>query len=843
MKIQNIQAGITLRSLCATIMVLIFAGIYTQLAEVTLSLGDAPAEQVLPVVAFAPFFLILLAGALLYSLFKVRILTRAEMLCVVFSTLMAVPLMTQGMWHRLIGLVADAPRTGSFYYMDAVNDSIWPHGKNILRGKLTRDAVQTSGNVVWEDIEYEEGKSALLPVLENKKAGEVSYLEWKMSLKEGIQPTEAHLASVLLRGTDMGAGAVLRCQAFEDGSDQPVDMFSASTPDDFYKKTVLHKMGFVRLGIYAAKFSNSTKQSLTLRFVLDGAGKVALADPKFFSVDALESVYTGRQLITKSEWDSLPESQRSGSLVVRPESLLSLEGVKFFFSGYIPFRAWLKPILFFGSFIFLLVGGFLAINIVMRKQWIENERYLLPNTHIPAALFGFNNEDENKSFLTDIWSNKIMWAGVVFALISGGLYGWSFYNPSIPNWHVNIALSPFFIDPSWGQTWNTTFAVSLLLVSVAIFFDLNILLSLVVGYWIYRSEFFIGKWFDIGSDPNYPWRQSQQLGGYVGYFLVVLFFARKYLTQILCSLFRRGNKDELDIMSTRSAVLLFLAMFGGSLLWAHVAEVSMLPIVVYFATLLMIGFVAAKLRSECGLFSGYFTPENAMLLLALCGGMASFGISGLMVALLFSGFLCVSVFLFIPGAQMELIQLARNARVNPRHVIYSCLLGLFGGLIVGGWVFLSNAYSLGGDNIPYGWAFKQTFYFSSFKIQLAAATNAMNSGAVSGGIGYDGIVAGIAALATIAVAALRQIFSGFWFHPIGLMTGSCYALHLYWGSVLVALVIRFVVLRIGGAMAVRNWLKPFFIGCFTGSVLVALFFHALALYLKSTGATAYGVFP
>ena len=52
-----------------------------------------------------------------------------------------------------------------------------------------------------------------------------------------------------------------------------------------------------------------------------------------------------------------------------------------------------------------------------------------------------------------------------------------------------------------------------------------------------------------------------------------------------------------------------------------------------------------------------------------------------------------------------------------------------------------------------------------------------------------------------------------------------------WGSILVAWFIRFTVLKIGGAEAVREKLFPFFIGVFLGSLGAQLIFFLVNLWL------------
>ena len=208
----------------------------------------------------------------------------------------------------------------------------------------------------------------------------------------------------------------------------------------------------------------------------------------------------------------------------------------------------------------------------------------------------------------------------------------------------------------------------------------------------------------------------------------------------------------------------------------------------------------------------------------------------------------VSVFFFIPGTQLELLEYGRRYGVRRRHLGYAIALGVLGGLFIGGWVFLSNSYALGGANIRYQWSYNQGWFFGSYKTELAQTTSAFLR-AQSGEAAASGFQpstwayiygAGI----TLVLALLRQLFAGFWFHPVGFILGSAHMLEWAWGSVLIAWVIRAVVLKFGGAATVKTKLFPFFVGVFLGSVLFLVINVTYAGILQGQGVERiYNVLP
>jgi hypothetical protein len=841
---QQFVPGLTFRSVFASLFCLLLAGMYTQYSEVILAEGNAIAETALPVPALSILLLIILLVAVLYSFARIRLLTRAELVCVFFTMLFALPLMTQGMWHRLFGLISVPPRTASFQYIDAYDDNLWPHGPNLLDGMFTSETTSSDeSGVVWESTEYEEGVRAVLPTLTNSDATSEKVIVCEVPLnmddRATLVPTSPHLISVLARTQDVKPKTEVFCRAYEDSSEASIELFSVGKAE---RKTYLHKLGYERIGIYGATFSSDCKKNIRLEFGIKGIGSVTFADPKFMSVSALEGAFRGRQIISESDYASLDPETRRSDLIVKPDNMWSLAGLKFLIAGYIPLREWVRPAIVWSSFVILVTASFFAMNIMMRKKWAESERYPFPMTRIPVALIGSEETDDEKA-LPPVWRNRFAWAGFFLALFWALMKGWHTFNTTVPDLSVSVPLGPYFQDPGWGGMWNTTFTVSIFIVSIAIFFELNVLISMVIGFFFFRSLYWFGQFTGLSVNSGYPWRYEQATGAYIGYFLIVVFFSRKYLFEVVRSAVRGKVRDEEDILSARAALVLLVTCFVGAIFWGKFVGMPVLTIVVYFSFLVLLGFVTSKFRAECGLPAGYFTPYNAMLLIGVLGGMPVFGASGMLVALLLSGFLTVTVFFLIPGAQLELIEIGRRMHIQPRHIAYTCLIGVLGGLFIGGWVFLSNAYAIGGDNIKFQWSFNGLgWFFNSYKTELANTTSDWLRAGADETVGHVPhwqrntmiLWGGIAMVLTV----LRQFFSGFWFHPIGFILGSSHMMTDFaWGSVFVAWIIRALVLKFGGATSVRRRLQPFFVGAMAGAVVSIVFFTVINGIVAAGGGT------
>ena len=101
----------------------------------------------------------------------------------------------------------------------------------------------------------------------------------------------------------------------------------------------------------------------------------------------------------------------------------------FFVKEYI--NAWLVPCLAWTAFTIVLLFGMLCVNIIVRKQWTENEKLSYPIIRLPLEI------SSNPRFL----KNGLMWLG--FA-ISGGielLAGLHYHFPVIPSFRFKWGIT------------------------------------------------------------------------------------------------------------------------------------------------------------------------------------------------------------------------------------------------------------------------------------------------------------------------------------------------------------------------------------------------------------------
>ena len=875
-----------IRVLAGSILAIVLTAVAVEQGGVIMGTATRGGQELgampLAIPAFWALILCFLLSILCRALGRFRLLNRGEQLCVLFAALMAAPLISVGFWRFLIPTVGSFPRSEDFRTIDTLHPKLWPHGPNLTEGLLRTPGspqIETRGKVRWETITLANGEIEVVPVLESAAAeGEINlrvHIPVERKGKAGVVPGQLYLLSVLARAEHLDLGAAYYGRLYYDGSsERDVEVFTSTKEGD---RTFLQPDSFRRTGSYGIELPVNLKSGVTIEMGLQGAGRLALRDLQFLNVEALEGAYRGREVVREEDSRLLSETEAAG-LPVRPENLLSFAGFRYLAIARIPWKEWMQPLLAWGSYLILILMGTFAIAVIMRREWIDNQRFPLPLAQIPLFLLGgrkglgqFDDAEgamqpttggeSRRAFarlrralgdgLPENWSSRALWGGFAVAFAWCLLRGWHDFNPAVPDTDINLRLLPYFEDPNLRPMLAPVrFEVLGVILGMAVFLELNVLMSLILGYFLFRAQYWFGELQGLTFRAGYPHADHQQLTGYLVYACLLVFLTRKYLARYIRGALRGESRKD-DILSNRGALLLLLSAFGGAAGWAYAMEMPIGSMLLLFAVVVSIGFVAMKLRAECGVPSYAFFPTFVAVIVGMTGGMEMFGAQGTMFAIFVSVILGAYAFFLIPGLQMEFLELARIARLKRRMIFLVNGLAVAGGLLIGGWIFLSGVYSTGIDWFPDNADFKgplgqKSRYYNrlhtdamrdmeaaqapSGSVQTTAPEPAGEE-PVKKEIGLSTWCSLYAAGLTALVTLLRHAFAGFWFHPIGIVLGPMPGLQEIWGSLLVAWIVRCSFLKLGGAASVREKLLPAAAGIFLACVVAQGIFFLINVYL------------
>ncbi len=853
----GVQRGLTLRAFVILVFAMLLMGVWIEY-EVCMNSGGPLAENAPPNSAVGVIMILLLISAVLFRFRQHLRLTTAELVVIYTALLVAAPLMTQGMWHRFFGLTAILTHEQDFKTYRSLPEMLWPHGDNLLpngqfRHGLDGYAHTGGGSLSWQRLRWDNRAWTWdTPVLANAAPTDASALTVALPRDVGdrvqLRPGEAFLFSALIKaqGLQPTSNYFVKMRA-DDGRWLNVALGGGPTAP-----TLADKDGFQLIGACPVRVPTSLQRTLALTIGLNGPGTLALQDLHFFNVRATEGAYLGMKVARASTYQKLGDYERDFTLQ-KPDNMFSLAGLRYLVTGFIPLDQWLQPALAWSILIGALFMGFLGFNVLMRKQWVENERFTFPLNTVPKLLF-LGETDDLRGTVQSLFRNRLMWIGFAVALVYAVLKGINHYYPQVPCFNLTDQwgaprLDQFFTNPIIkAYLTNVNVSLVLCLFSIMLLVEKDLLFNIWAGFLLFQVMYLFGKWFNFTHYEGYPWEWQQAIGSFVAFAVLAVIAARRHLTDAWRSALGRlqGAEDGQELFSYRTAFILIFLSLGIIVAWGMWTHMGWLASLLYFGWMLVCGFSASKIRAECGAPYGYWMPYFGMLFVSALGGFAVFGSTGMLVATIASGFMCVSCFLFIAPVQVEMMELGRLCKVRPRDITWGLWLGLIGGLLVGGFVLLAWVYGFGADNLRYSWPYGQGWYFNAFRGGEVAADKLVATGQSLFSPGnrpldfvhnVDAKGLGIGLIVTFVLAGLRSLFMWFPLHPIGYVLACTYFGRTMWFSAFLAWLTRSVVLRVGGAHAIRKGLVPTSVGLFLGCIVSIFVFDVVSIFLQAHGVT------
>jgi len=927
--------GLTFRSFFICIFALLLMGMWNEYHTCFLGAGgDALLENSPPNGAVTTLIIVLFIAALLYRFRRAFGLITAELVVIYCALLIAAPLMTQGLWHRLFGLIAALPHTQDFKSYESLPPMLWPHGENLVingrfvegldgfsitgtPGDYTQEMVNLAVNdrfvkttagptsavvdkTLFQQYTYRDGEQVArtgpkdnvqditwkgarwtLPQLTNtEKDSARSQLEVtipryrKVGEKrtEILVPGESYLFSCLVHATGFKNGSYYFVRMSVDGGPMRTILLDAGMTT----KTFANPTGLKRVGKCPVMIPSELQNNLTLSIGLAGPGQLAVHDIQFFNSKGVETAFTGINVTRQQNLQQkipgpdgkdiensnyLPLNERD-NLVIKPNQMFSLAGLGYLLEGFIPLQQWVVPMCAWSLLIGALFMGFFGVNVLLRKQWVESERFTYPMNLFPRQFFGGDAVDLG-DLLHNLFTNRILWVGFAVMLPLVLLKGIHFYVPSVPapvwgDMWLSKTLGAYVTNPLLKALLNQA-GVNLVfsLFSITLLVETDLLLSIWVFFFLFQLWYVFGQAFNFTRFEGYPWQWSQVIGAFIGYALLALVTARRHLAQVFKQIAGfMPRTDQTEVVSYRTAFIMILASLIIIGAWGMWTKMGLKAALLFFGWILICGLTASKIRAEAGLAFGYWTPYFGMMFVGALGGFVTFGTTGMLVAAIVSGFIGVSCFYFVAPAQVEMMELGRHYKVRPRDVGWGLMLGLLGGLCIGGFTFMSWAYGKGADNFSYSWPYVQgTWYFklaNNYVPGEAAIDSAFAAGKLADpktapldfvhNINAKGI--GIGFVLILFFAFLRQTFMWFPLHPLGYVLAGSHFGYVFWFTCFLAWAVRFITLRIGGAHSIRRGLVPFSIGMFLACMASIIFFEIVGFYFQAHGmTTVYSSWP
>lgn len=871
---QSQPSAFNVRTLAIGLVSLVLLAVWSHWHNV-ISVNRTPLNDNSPPMGGFGIFLAVFVIILLIELVNRKFHFPRRSLIVVYTMLMvAAPWMGHGIWYRFIGLVYTIPRDGNqarlFYHY---SDKLWPHGRQLIHnGNFLADSPLSGYRLEIAPTKDEEAVPATLPdpkrvIVEDLKKNpqgiprcvvlrtvddEMLLLKYRIPRVENgrtvIVPGENYLVSYLSKVDGSKGSTLLNCYLLTDQDDKVRvnslnrdTKISFSTPAGYLPYTHSHVI-----------IPDRIKDSIDLVFEFRGAGTIRLADIRLYNNEAIQSLYQGRAEVRASDLSKLPLNQRA-RVDVRPDSEWSFRGILHRLQGAIPMEQWAQPALLWGSLIMGVFLALLALMVIMRRQWAENERFGFPMLIVPRSLLEEITDEKGLTFYP-LFRKRITWVGFGIAFFLIMLQGLHHYF-KVPYLHTQVDIAKFFQNnrPLYsffrGFYWHP-FNISLVILPIAFFIELELLGSILLCFFICQLPFYLREemfpsWKSI---RDFPFVRAQHTGAYVALALITLYAARRHLKHVLRKAFL-NRKDEIDdsgeAWSYRAMVVLLLACMVFFCWWMWYVDVGAWKGLLYFLFLMACGLSTARIRTECGTPWSYLTPYTPLIIFTALGGTYLFGIDMFVIMIVSGGFMCSASYLLCAPTQVEMLQLGKLFNVRARSIGKAAIFGALGGMLLGGYFLLSIAYGKGAMNVPYigDWAANQRFQIRIVTREVAFQDQRRQHAEETGEpYGYSVKeqkprlwALGISFVTTILLFVGKSMWVNFPLHPVGYILANTYFINMVWGSLLTAMIIKFVALKAGGVMTVRKTMTPFFVGVFLGAVSSFIFWDVIGLILNGFG--------
>ena len=531
--------------------------------------------------------------------------------------------------------------------------------------------------------------------------------------------------------------------------------------------------------------------------------------------------YAFRFATPENDWEALLFHHLPQWLVISdPQTVTDFyEGeVNFFTEGYA--RHWITPILSWSIVIFLLMVIFLCLIAIIRRQWVAHEKLAYPIIQIPLEITARSGA---------IFRNRMLWLGFAIAAGIDLLNGLQFFFPNLPSIPVKkYNLNIYFTQKPWNAIGNTPLRFSPYLIGLAFILPLDLSFSCVFFYFMKKAQFVFGSMAGVMTLPGYPFLGEQGAGALFALLAVACWSGRAHFVTVISRVFRPNREAEAEEgISYRWAVitlvicLLLLMLFcvkGGMSIWGYV---------VFVGAYLLIVVGLTRMRAELGPpihAIGYVTPQYLMISMLGTRRLGAGNLTMLSLMNWLSGARYASFRTHPMPDQLEAFKLAERTGIRSRTMfivlVIASIVGIESSLILYPYTIYKEGVAAGSEQIHAGGA--DTYNLLSSWLVHPRSTDWLAMTVLGGTFALN-----------LGVMFLRARYIWCPLHPAGYVIGVAPGTtDNIWFSLIIAMIIKWLILRHGGIKAYRRSI-PFFVGLVLGQALVGCFWPMLSLVLRS----------
>ena len=520
----------------------------------------------------------------------------------------------------------------------------------------------------------------------------------------------------------------------------------------------------------------------------------------------------------ENEWVEMIQPYVPRWLVVSDDKIIRgfYEGETSFYTRE-TMGAWLGPTLWWTAFIFALGLIMICLNVIVRKQWTEHERLAYPIVQLPLAITEGGGTSR-------FFKNKMLWIGFGIVAFLDILNGLSYLYPQIPNIpvrHDQRNLGQYFTEKPLNAMGWIPMPFYPFVIGLGFLLPLDLSFSLWFFYLFRKAQEVATSAAGIRL-PRFPYLIEQSAGAWFGLFIIAVWVTRSHLKEVVKKVLglRTSLDDSEEPISYRLAVILILASSGFIIWFCLRAGMTIGIILPFFAIFYAFSLAITRSRAELGppAHEMAFMMNSQQILVNVLGSRRV-GANNLTVSMYFWFFSGRGYREHIMPHQLEGFKMAERARMSNKKLVLAMGLAIVVGSLASFWALVSELYRLGGEGGP------AVGHIGQFEW----LTNQLNYPKGTDVPAVMGMTVGLAF--TFFLMAMRMRFLWWPFHPAGYALSMSFGVEYFWTCLVIATVVKYLVLKLGGASAHRK-ARSFFFGVILGEYCVGAFWSAISVIFQ-----------
>ena len=519
----------------------------------------------------------------------------------------------------------------------------------------------------------------------------------------------------------------------------------------------------------------------------------------------------------ENDWENLFGQHLTNWLTISDRRILRgyYEGEStLYISEYI--RAWLPRALAWSSFAVVIIFVMLCINVILRRQWVRNERLTYPIAQLPFEMTQTGGG-------WGIFSNKLLWIGFsVAACISiiNQMHALYPVVPPIPIQPVN--LGRYFPTKPWNAMQYMYRTFYPFAVGLCYLMPLDLIASTWLFHLFWQAERVIGSVAGLASLPGFPYYEAQVRGGWIALLVFAIWIGRRYFLNVAAGIFRSTRYDTSGGPVTyRTAVLGIIAGFIFLITFCYYAGMSTWVMSLFFVFYFALSTTITRIRAELGPSVHTMRDASSDKMLLMLFGTRRLRSHNL------TGFCLLHWIVGSSGRenpmpiQLEGFKFIERMDAKAKGFMLAIILAAAVGSLSGFWAYLHDAYKLGVESYPEKtWAASVGFQLLESRIQNLTGPQTTDITFAIVGFAF-----------TTFMLMMRVRFLWWPLHPVGYVISGRWGIGRLLFPLVIASTVKWATLRFSGLRGYRRSI-PFFLGLIIGDFVLGSIWATIGLLFR-----------